>query len=155
MRKRVMLATALAMGLCLSPISYAAESNGIDLDSMDLNALIELRDLANEKIAEKGGDNTIGYGVYEAGVDIKATSFKVTPIPNGSDTYLNFYIFANREAYESLDDSGSLSLDSNEEDGFQVGNLNLKEGQIVWLTNGAAILEESKPSWAPDSSEVE
>lgn len=155
MRKRVMLATALAMGLCLSPISYAAESNGIDLDSMDLNALIELRDLANEKIAEKGGDNTIGEGVYEVGVDIKATSFKVTPIPDDSSDYVNFYIYPNREAYEAYENSDQLLLYNNEEYTSNFGILNLKDGQIIALSTGSAILEESKPSWAPDSSEVE
>ena len=47
---------------------------------MSTEDLVSLRDSINAEIANKGGDNIIGEGVYTVGTDIKAGNFKVTPM---------------------------------------------------------------------------
>ena len=143
MMKKSIVSMVLAIGLIASPV-MASEQSTIDYDSMSTEELVALRDEINAQIADRGGDNVIGQGVYEVGVDIKATNFKV--ICN-DEKYVNFYIYDNKEKYQSYDVDSQL-LVYNDDDGG--GVLNLKEGQIVSLTNGSAIIEEIKPSWAPE-----
>ena len=68
--KKSILAIGLGMSLLLStPIM--ADVPDIDLASMSTEDLVSLRDSINAEIANKGGDNIIGEGVYTVGTDIK------------------------------------------------------------------------------------
>ena len=77
--KKSILAIGLGMSLLLST-PVMADVPDIDLASMSTEDLVSLRDSINAEIANKGGDNIIGEGVYTIGVDIKAGNFKVTPM---------------------------------------------------------------------------
>ena len=145
MKKRmIFVAAILSIGLMATPISAEDVTAGLDLDSMSVEDLVLLRDAVNQKIGEKGGDNIIGEGIFEVGVDIKAGSFKV--ICN-SDDMVNFYIYDDKEAYDSLDMSQQVLVHEGDK---ECGILNLKNGQVVSVSLGSAIIEEVNASWAPE-----
>ena len=143
-KSTIIAAMILATSMIATPV-YAADTAGLDLDSMSVEDLVGLRDTINAKIGEKGGDNIISQGVYEVGVDIKASNFKVI---NVKDDQFNIYIYASKEDYESYTTSEQILLYSDDTDG---GIMNLKEGEIVSVTSGSAVIEEiSNASWMPD-----
>ena len=120
--KKSILAIGLGMSLLLST-PVMADVPDIDLASMSTEDLVSLRDSINAEIANKGGDNIIGEGVYTIGVDIKAGNFKVTPM-KGYDGRTSFYIFKDSSEYDDYKggnyNSGDcvIDLDSYEENDF-------------------------------------
>lgn len=152
--KKSILAIGLGMSLLLStPIM--ADVPDIDLASMSTEDLVSLRDSINAEIANKGGDNIIGEGVYTVGTDIKAGNFKVTPM-KGYDGRTSFYIFKDSSEYDDYKDGNYdagdcvIDLDSYEENDTDFGNLVLKDGEILYIDRGNAIIEEVDPSWKPE-----
>ena len=145
----------IAMGTiigCLSVVHPAFAEN-IDMSAMSMEDLIALRDSIAAEIISRGGDNTIGIGVYEVGTDIKASDFKVTAM-KGTDGYTTFTIFKDREEYDEYNagnyDLGEIGeLYGSEDTGYDTGNLNLKDGEILYVERGEAIIEETKNSWKP------
>lgn len=158
MRKRVMLATALAMGLCLAPVSYAAESGSeIELGSMSTVDLLNLRNAITEELSQRNEVDIISEGAYEVGVDIREANFKLTGITDWGAT---IYVYEDKESYKANNKDKMTryhASGSEENDGIQGDSVyvNLKKGEIFEVYIGPAIIEEEKPSWAPDSSEVE
>lgn len=130
-------------------------ASDIDLTSMSTEDLVALKDSINTEIANRGGDNVIGEGVYIVGTDIKAGSFKVTAM-KGYDGYTTFYIFKDSAEYEEYKggnyDVGDcvVDLDSYEEGDIDSGNLTLKEGEVLYVYRGNAVIEEVNPSWKPE-----
>lgn len=150
MKKRMIFAaTVLSIGLMATPISAEDVTAGLDLDSMSVEDLVLLRDAVNQKIGEKGGDNIIGEGIFEVGVDIKAGHYKVCGASDYEgyttlETYANMDDCKNQEnEIESLDLYGS-------EEGYDKGNLSLKDGQFLLIWRGSAVIEEIDASWAPE-----
>ena len=43
-----------------------------------------------------------------------------------------------------------IDLDSYEEDNTDSGNLVLKDGEILYIDRGNAVIEEVNPSWKPE-----
>lgn len=148
MKKNIIASMILAVGLFAAPV-MASEQSTIDYDSMSTEELVALRDEINAQIADRGGDNVITQGKYVVGVDIKATSFKM--ICNDDDK-VNFTIYDSEEDFQTGYDAKSDQrwTDAGNMEGVI---LNLKEGQIVDVTRGSAIVEEVKGAWAPDSNE--
>ena len=151
-RKKIALMIAMTMALGVSGAVYAEEGTeaatsseaddfGIDLESMDLDKLLSLKDKINEVIADKGGDNVIGIGLYTVGTDIKAGKYTVKCYNSDQVT---FYIYDDENAYNEY--SGDMLLLYPDD---ECGMLNLSNGQIISVYTGSAIIEESKPSWAP------
>lgn len=151
MRRKSILAIVLGMSLLLST-PVMADVPDINLASMSTEDLVSLRDSINAEIANKGGDNIIGEGVYTVGTDIKAGNFKVTPM-KGYDGRTSFYIFKDSSEYDDYKggnyDAGDcvIDLDSYEENDTDSGNLVLKDGEILYIDRGNAIIEEVNPSW--------
>lgn len=94
-------------------------------------------------------------GTYTVGTDIKAGTFKVTPV-KGYDGYTSFYIFKDSSEYEDYKggnyDAGDCVIDLSgyDEDYKDSGNLVLKDGEILYIDRGNAIIEEVDPSWKPE-----
>lgn len=153
--KKSILAIGLGMSLLLTT-PVIADVPDIDLASMSTEDLVSLRDSINSEIANKGGDNTIGVGTYIVGTDIKAATYKVSAVKNGYTGWTAFYIFKNSDEYEDYKggnyDAGDvvIQLYSDEDDHDQTGNLVLKDGEILYIDRGNAIIEEVDPSWKPE-----
>lgn len=94
-RKNVL---GILCGACLL-VATPVMASDIDLASMSTEDLVALKDSINEEIANRGGDNIIGEGTYVVGTDIKAGTFKVTPVKE-YDGYTSFYIFKDSSEYE-------------------------------------------------------
>ena len=153
-KNTVIAAIVLATTMITTPV-LASEAVNIDLDSMSIDELMNLKGEVDQKIADKGGDNTIGQGVYYVGTDIKVGNFKITPMSDMHDVCVNIAIYNDEETYkndtsqENYDDFIKL-WKPDEGEKPQSGNLNLKEGQIMCIWCGEAIIEESHASWMPD-----
>ena len=146
MKKTIIASMVLAVGLLASPV-MASEQSAIDYDSMSTEELVALRDEINAQIADRGGDNVITQGKYVVGTDIKATSFKM--ICYGDDT-VNFTIYDSEEDFQTGYDAKS-DQQWNDPGNTEGIILNLKEGQIVDVTRGSAVVEEITASWAPEN----
>lgn len=154
MRRKSIL--GIALGMCMAiTIPVMAEAPDIDLASMSTEDLVALKDSINTEIANRGGDNVIGEGVYIVGTDIKAGNFKVTPM-KGYDGRTSFYIFKDSAEYDDYKggnyDAGDcvVDLDSYEEGDTDSGNLVLKDGEVLYVYRGHAVIEEINPSWKPE-----
>lgn len=134
-------------GLCLFAATPVKASD-IDLSSMSADELTILRDSVVQALADKSGDNIITQGLYEVGTDIKATNFKVFYYGNSTDDTdcVNFYIYNSKEDYDNYTSDSQLLIYADDKDG---GILNLKEGQYILVSTGAAVIEEINPSWQP------
>lgn len=124
-------------------------ASDIDLSSMSADELTILRDSVVQALADKSGDNIITQGLYEVGTDIKATNFKVFYYGNSTDDTdcVNFYIYNSKEDYDNYTSDSQLLIYADDKDG---GILNLKEGQYISVSTGAAVIEEVNPSWKPE-----
>lgn len=149
MKKTIIASMVLATSLLATPVM--AESNfGVDLESMSLEDLISLKDAVNEEIASKGGDNVLGAGIYEVGVDIKASNFKLTPYEGTSSGEL--CIFANGTDTDDGEKVFHKWVYYDEEKNVQESIVvNLKDGQVL-KTGGSLIIEDATKSfWAPEN----
>ena len=149
MKKTVIASMVLAIGLLAVPV-MAGNDFGIDLASMSLEDLVSLKDAVNEEIATKGGDNVLGAGIYEVGVDIKASSFKLTSY-EGSDS-ANIIIYDSKESMEADDNVFYTFMYYDEEKETQESTIiNLKDGQILETTGSLIIEDASKSFWTPEN----
>lgn len=152
MRRKNVL--GIVSGLCLL-ITTPVMASDIDLTSMSTEDLVALKDSINTEIANRGGDNVIGEGTYTVGTDIKSGNFKVTPM-KGYDGYTTFYVFKDSAEYEDYKggnyDAGDcvIDLESYEEGNNDSGNLVLKDGEILYVYRGNAVIEEVNPFWKPE-----
>lgn len=122
-----------------------AGAEQMDLSSYSLDELVALRNSITEEISVRLGDaGTIDQGLYEVGVDIKASSFEVMGL-EGAEDYARVIIFDNRE---QLDATKALQTHNIGEG--QSAIINLKEGQWLRINNyGPISIQEVKPSYAP------
>lgn len=160
MRKRIystIIAVASSMIMLVQPV--CAEIPEIDYGSMSNEELITLRDTINEKIAENGGDNIIGSGVYTVGEDIKSGSYKlIANINDGSSVHAS--IFDSAEEYNSYKNNEGGMYSSwfilsrtSDDGGSEQTSIQLSDGQVFLIEQGSAIIEKIKASWMPDEND--
>ncbi|WP_195978362.1 hypothetical protein [Blautia luti] len=147
MKIKIKSILGILCGVCLLTATPVMASD-IDLSSMSADELTILRDSVVQALADKSGDNIITQGLYEVGTDIKATNFKVFYYGNSTDDTdcVNFYIYNSKEDYDNYTSDSQLLIYADDKDG---GILNLKEGQYILVSTGAAVIEEINPSWQP------
>lgn len=128
--------------------STSASASGIDLSNLSLEQLMDLKRELNIMIAEKGGDNIIGEGVYEVGVDIKPGTYDIVRSSIAYKDRGNLYVklYLTREDYDNDEASKSIFLHSSE-DTLESVHLNLKDGNILMLDE-EGIIYENTHSWA-------
>lgn len=148
--KRKILAIGLSMSLLMS-VSVMADVPDIDLTSMSTEDLVSLKNSIDSEIGTRGGDNIIGQGIYEVGVDIKAANFKLTSVQNADYTSTYIYIYNSKEDMEADKESDDYIIyyDVEESGTVRSANLNLKDGQFVKISGDSAVIEEAKASWQP------
>lgn len=148
--KRKILAIGLSMSLLMS-VSVMADVPDIDLTSMSTEDLVSLKNSIDSEIGTRGGDNIIGQGTYEVGVDIKAANFKLTSVQNADYTSTYIYIYNSKEDMEADKESDDYIIyyDVEESGTVRSANLNLKDGQFVKISGDSAVIEEAKASWQP------
>lgn len=159
MRRKNAILAAICMSIVAisSPVS-ASDTTNIDLEAMSIDELMDLKSEVDQKIADKGGDNTIGQGVYYVGTDIKASNFKLTPVVNMTDYDVTIKVYNDEESYKNDPNGGNPNnyiklYRPDEGEKAQSANLNLKDGQVIWIISGEAIIEEVHSSWMPEEKE--
>lgn len=147
-KSTILAAIVLATSIIATPV-YAADTAGLDLDSMSVEDLVSLRDTINAKIGEKGGDNVLPQGTYEVGKDIKAGSFKVMCCAGYDMSCFNVY--SSKEDHDNME---NVVQDSVSYDKGDSAMINLDEGDYLDVTWGSAVVEEvTNASWAPDTTD--
>ena len=137
MKKIIAIVFAIMITTCSV---FAAD---IDLSSLSLDELLELRTQLNEIINEQiPADNTIGEGRFLVGSDIKEATFNFTCI----DESIDIFVYNSPEELKKNIFSyiNHVSLEKGE-----AGTVTLKDGQLLKIEDGNALIEEVKPSWAP------
>lgn len=160
MMKRTTFASILLTIALLAVPVQASEQSALDLASMSTEDLVTLRDKINVEIGNRGGDNVIGQGTYVVGTDIKACSFRVTPLSTMRDSSVDIAVYrdfntvendVNGDAYTNL-----IQLHKPEEgETPETAILNLKENQALVIKCGMAVIEENTASWMPDSGSTD
>ena len=97
MKLKVMVSVILCT-VMLNTSIYASE---IDLSSLSMEQLIDLRTSINTFIAENGGENVIGKGTYEVGVDIMPGYYKIVCSKNAGYGFINVETYPTKEEYEN------------------------------------------------------
>lgn len=141
MKKIICLFLVFVMVLSFSGTIFAA---GIDLDSMSIEELVELRDNVINKLNEllNPVNDVIGVGTYLVGRDIKEGVFAITVREDESGSYK---IFETPEKHEAGEYFAWENVWGND-----VVTVNLKEGMVFCILGwSGSIVEEVKPSWAP------
>lgn len=147
MKKKII--TLLCMfsltGICLPATVLASE---IDLTGLSLEQLIDLRTEINTLIAENGGENVIGKGTYETGIDIKAGTYNIVCSKNAAHGFINVEVFPSKTDAENGENQ-EISQIWYKEEKAESASINLQEGNVLVLS-GEGILQETSPSWVVD-----
>ena len=130
----------LSAALLLSSSAFAAD---IDVNGLSLDELVDLRAKIEAAINEKlGGAAPFGTGVFICGQDIKEGYYEFTATDDGG-AYI--FIYDSQESRQNGDDMiGNSSVYS----AGEISTFSVHEGNCIEV-NGAGMLRESKPSWAP------
>ena len=140
--------------LLISTIAKGEEI--VDLTSMTIDELMNLRDMITEEVYSRLGfsfeDNQIGAGYYLVGTDIKAgkyefiCTFSETQLSYEGDRTYNlgtiWILSSDAEDAESLHEFGDV----------QVGEkykFDLEEGQMLVIGRCNGVIQEYEHSWAP------
>lgn len=128
--------------------STSASASGIDLSNLSLEQLMDLKRELNIMIAEKGGDNIIGRGKYEVGVDIKPGRYNIVRSTSAykESGMLFVDVYLTKEDYDNGKPSKRINLYS-DENNLESASLNLKDENILVL-DGEGMMYETSPSWA-------
>ena len=115
-----------------------------------MDQLIALRDRINIEIAEQGGDNVIGKGTYEVGVDIKTGYYEIICSKGAQYGFINVELYQTRDDYNSKNNREVSQIYYNKEnpEDSEKATVNLKEGNILILS-GEGIVQIIDPSWKP------
>lgn len=149
----MILMVMLAVSISVTAMSEEAE---IDLASLSLEELIELRDSATQEIYSRIGfsfeDNQIGSGYYVVGEDIKAGQYEfICTISEKDFDY----------GSESMEYVGTIWIISGTEEnaeklfeyyGIPVGQkimFELEDGQMLVIGRCSGMIQEYNHSWAP------
>lgn len=148
-KSTILAAMILATSMIATPV-YAADTAGLDLDSMSVEDLVSLRDTINAKIGEKGGDNVLPEGKYEVGKDIKAGNFKIMCCAGYESAIV--YVFTSKEEEDQGNADQHVGVTLADGDS---GVINLENGEIVSVVDASVVIENvSDASWVPDKDET-
>ncbi|MBQ8150528.1 MAG: hypothetical protein IJ041_08420 [Clostridia bacterium] len=150
MRKLFALSLIILLILC-----GTAFAEGIDLASMDTDALLALREQLNAEInARINDDNSlIADGVYVAGSDIKPGMYRITCAAafDNREFYVN--LFLSKEDYQTYDQSRWNNTSYRFSQAVLLPGMetivNLTEGMTIEIYNGLGRVEAVQPEWAP------
>lgn len=146
MRKNGIVALAVAGLMLIASPAYALD---IDLDSLSIEELMELRTQVAQKINEKVGSDAapIASGVYVVGKDIREGTYYVSDTKI-ADKYFKVFLYEDEEAHKNREDMtgrGDVSYMKEGED----ATISLHDGMVMEIEGGSAMIQEIKPSWAP------
>lgn len=129
----------------------SAYASSVDIDSMTMDELIELRDAITKKINSSYGEDaeTIYHGRYIVGKTIKPGQYILVfykdATVNKSYTSGEVMIAEDTESYDNRDYISDNFFDFGEE-----CYVDLKDGMVMFLNYAPAIIRPvEKPSWAP------
>lgn len=123
----------------------------IDLSSMSLEELIQLRDSVNAAINKQQGfdfaDSKIGMGYYDAGADIKPGKFELictfAEIDEDYGSQCNVAVVSDRG-----EDASVIVKFGGIMPGQQI-SIELEEGNVLVIARGNFLIQSSEHSWAP------
>lgn len=147
---RKILTFILTCMLVTMPVQAEVYYEEVDISSMNVDQLITLRDRINIEIAEQGGDNVIGKGTYEVGVDIKTGYYEIICSKGAQYGFINVELYQTRDDYNSKNNREVSQIYYNKEnpEDSEKATVNLKEGNILILS-GEGIVQIIDPSWKP------
>lgn len=145
MKKKIvtLLCTLVLSNTVLTATALASE---IDLTQLNLEQLIALRSEINILIAENGGENIIGQGTFEAGIDIKPGTYDIICSKNARHGFINVEVYPSKADAEN-NENREVSQIWYKEEAPESASINLKEGNVLILS-GEGILQETSPAWA-------
>lgn len=130
------------MVVILVMLTSTVLAGGIDLSTLTLDELVNLRNNINTEIyiRGEGEDSEIFTGTYIVGVDILQGTYAVKCLtPELSSNMINVIV------YDKDDDQVSWVDIHLGREGF----VSLKDGQTLKLCYGGGTIREVHPSWAP------
>lgn len=143
---------------CMMAFGTLAQASNIDetmLADLSIEELQRIKELVTIEMATRLGDNSDTYisnGVYVAGKDIKAGSYRFVGLNLNGEVYPGLIrLFETEEDYTNWDDSyddSYIKYDVNYGDG-DVLSLTLEEGNVIFIDYYGGSITESKPSWLP------
>lgn len=135
--KKLIVATILAATLTVgtTPV-MAGKDTKADIENMELDDLLELKEMINEAIENKGGSNLLPQGTYIVGIDIEAGQYDFT-----AKEELTIYIYDTAES-NKYSDCGFLYPDD-------VFGINAKDGMKICVNYGSGTLDKTVRSFAP------
>lgn len=141
-----------ALVLVLLCMTVSVHAEGIDVDSMDLAALLELHARIDARIHElmdcASDTNTIYQGVYIVGKDITAGRYLFTCNKETDYNYdedFAYWLYANEEAYATYDRLNAESIPFGES-----LSVTLEDGMVFKVVQGQASVQKlMTPDWAP------
>ena len=150
MKRKIL--TLLATRMFISTPVYA--SADIDISSLSVEQLIDLRSKINAVIAENGGDNLIGMGKYVVGIEIKEGTFSFQCTKNAQYGFINVLTYPSQEEYDkrhsgeadSEYEVSQLYYNEEEPDNQNSATVKLTKGMVLELSD-EAIIQEINPSW--------
>lgn len=141
----------LAILIACMLLTIPAFAETVDLSSMSLNELIQLRDAVNAAINEQldfyFSDSKIGMGYYDVGVDIKPGKYDLIC------TYAETVEDRGSRCMVAVLSSRAEDADALEEfyyitSGQQI-SVELVEGNVLVIARGNFLIQNSEHSWAP------
>ena len=144
MKKRNCVCAAAAISCFL--IGSIALGASVDVTSMSLDELVEMRAVISEEINERIGSDSevINQGNYLVGKDIMAGAYVLTAM----DKSVSIGILRDQKALEEKDESALISdlyLTSGES-----GNIFLESGNVLMIKDSSAQIRENMASWIPE-----
>lgn len=135
--KKLIVAAILAVTLTVgtTPV-MAGKDTKADIENMELDELLELKEMVNEAIEKKGGSNLLPEGKYIVGVDIEAGQYNFTA---KEESVID--IFETAESEDNIDGSYLYPDD--------IFGINAKDGMMIWVSYGSGTLDETVRSFAP------
>ena len=161
MRRFTKMILVIIAVLAITIPSFASGSFSIDLKSLSLDELVELRNEINDEIIDRvsSNDNTIYSGVYVVGEDIKSSQYMYT-----ATGHSRIGVFESYENYKNFVAGGKDAFTVGEVENLYRENtlffiylykegdttvLNLHEGNVVYIYDNPGILTPMSPSYAP------
>ena len=146
---RKLFACILTFAMLISAVACA---ESIDLISMSLEQLIELRYLIDTRIDELIGrtPSTIAGGVYYAGQTIKPGVYVITCSEAYDDQGMTIQMFDSSLNYSTYINGVTANLRYSESlQPMQSVTISLSEGMVLLIHNGSGIIETIQADWAP------
>lgn len=135
--KKLIVAAILAVTLTVgtTPV-MAGKDTKADIENMELDELLELKEMVNEAIEKKGGSNLLPEGRYIVGVDIEAGQYNFTA---KEESVID--IFETAETEDPIDGAYLYPDD--------IFGINASDGMMILVSHGSGALDKTFRSFAP------